>query len=1189
MYLLKIITILFFVPATMMPFLLKAQDIKLADLKTEYTKTPLGIDITHPRFSWRMQAKERGCYQTAYRVTVTDAEGAVVWDSQKIEQGISLNIRYAGPALKPRSRYVWKVAVWDQQQRQHHAESWFETGLMNANPDLSAWNGAKWIGGSDEDMVFYSAYLSVFSLNFSLQLDESTKTTQAGFIYGANDPRLMDRDKNLYSLKNSKDGSYILVELDIAPLQSDSAAQLHIYRVGYDPQDKHAIPLKSFAIPTSLLHQQNKYAKHTIYLSSVLGDTHICLDGKGKQNEIGQVNLNPLGRGGDFIAYPVVGDIGFSVAKGQTAFFSNVQIRNYRSPSNILFSEDLTNAASYAGIFRTAGNMVSITSNSYRVSGNGSAAFIVACPGRNAMPMLRTTFPVVGTAIAKARLYITARGIYDVYINGKRIGNDYFNPGLTQYNKTHFYQTFDVTDNIKTGKNVLGAVLGEGWWGGGATYMGEFWNFFGDRQSLLAQLVITYADGKEDIIVTGPATWKYYNKGPVVYGSFFQGEVYDATREDEVKGWSTIAYDDAKWKDPVEVSLENHISTDSRNKDFNMPLVDNYGQMQLIGQYGPTVKKVKELTAISVEEVRPGVFIYDMGQNMAGVPGITLNGMKPGNKITLRFAEVRYPGLPEYKDHVGMLMLENIRMAMAQEIYIAKGGEETISPRFTYHGYRYVEITGIPEALPLKAVKGEVLSSVHELVSKYETSSPEVNKLWENITWSTLANFMSIPTDCPQRNERLGWSGDISVFARTATYLADIPQFLRRHMQAMRDVQREDGRFTDVAPLGGGFGGVLWGSAGIAVAWESYQQYGDKDLLREHYEAMKDYIRFLITEIDPQTRVLNEKDRTQWSSLGDWLSPEYAGTEKTLLWEAYFIYDLEQMAKMATLLDKKEDAEWYNRLYTERKVFFNKTYVNKSTGKTSFRGKTIDTQCSYVVPLQFHIFNRENVAAAQENLALTVKRENSTDAGGKTPPYSLMTGFIGTAWINSALSDNGYTGHAYRLLQQTSYPSWLYPVTQGATTIWERLDSYTHTNGFGGNNRMNSFNHYSFGAVGAWMYGYSLGIQRDENNPGFKHFILKPEPDPTGQMTSAKGYYDAMYGRIESSWTMSSTDCFYRFVIPANTTATLYLDAPSVNAILEGGNAFSKSKGVKYLGLKERQHAFELRSGNYSFSVKKAF
>jgi len=1166
-----LILLLIFLPCSLF-----GANVQIINLKVEYTDTNLGIDIKRPRFSWQMQASgsNKGHKQTAYQIVVRDEAGNIVWNSNRIKSGLSLNVEYDGKPLSATTRYNWELTIWDQDNEQHTAKSWFETGLMNSDPNLSAWNGAKWIGGSNEDMVFYSHYLPMFKINYAIQLDEKSKSTRAGFIYGANDNRLMDKHKNLYHLENKKDESYVLTEIDIRPLLTSENAKLNIYRVGYHPNDKKETPLKSFSVPSALINQNNKYEKHIISLSSDLGYTRVYIDGAGKENFIGEVNVNPLGRGGDFIAYPVIADIGFYTPKGESAAFSNLAIRNYRSPSNILFKQA-----------------------AHSLNGGG---FVVNNPSRNSMPILRTAFSSSQAKIAKARLYVTSRGIYEVYLNGNRIGDDYFNPGLTQYNKTHLYQTFDVTEYIRPGKNALGAILAEGWWSGGATYMGEFWNFFGDRQSLLAKLVITYADGKEDIIVSDPKTWSYFNNGPIVYGSFFQGEVYDASKEPLIEGWSTASYDASKWKQASEVALDGHISHDENNKWNNMPMVDDYSQAMLVGQFGQTVKKIKELSAQSVEEVRPGVFVYDMGQNMVGVPKISLSGMEPGKKIYLRYAEVKYPNLPEYKGNVGMIMLENVRAAMAQDIYITKGGNETISPRFTFHGYRFIEITGIEKALPIEAVKGAVISSIHKLASQYETSNPKVNKLWENITWSTYANFLSIPTDCPQRNERLGWSGDISVFARTATYLADVPQFLRRHMLAMRNVQRPDGRFTDVAPLGGGFGGVLWGSAALAVAWESYQQYDDKELLAEHYDAMKLYIKYIREKnIDPKTNIMTQENPTFWGNLGDWLGPEQERNDNSLLWEAYFVYDLELMKKVASVLGKTEDAKEFNELYLQRKKFFNDTYIDKQSGKmihSGFKqhkvnaklkpGDLVDTQISYVLPLVFDIYQKEIKEKAVENFIATVVRENKADNGTICPPYSLMTGFIGTAWINKALSDIGHSDVAYRLLQQTTYPSWLYSVDQGATTIWERLNSYTHTNGFGGNNRMNSFNHYSFGAVGSWMYNYSLGIERDENSPGFKHFILKPEPDPTGKMTYAKGYYDSMYGRIESSWEQKGGACNYHVVVPANTTATLKLNAASVKDVTKAGKPFKSVEGVKYLGKKEQKEVFELESGEYHISVK---
>ena len=1157
---------------------------ELSSLKVEYEETPIGIDIEKPRFSWQMSSSKRSQSQSAYQIIVTDKTGKEVWSSGKTESNISLNIEYAGEPLQPCTRYNWTLQVWDQDDKPLSTQSWFETGLMN--PSIDAWEGAKWIGGGDDDLVLYPDYLPTFNINYSLQLDKESGSTKAGFVFGANDPRLMDKNKNIYNLENKRDESYIEVELDISQVAAGGNAFLHLYRVGYAPGDRKETPFRSLPIPSSTIHRGNQYDKHFICLKTMYSNTDFFVGGEEESNKIGKVTINPIGNSWDYICFPMLCEIGFSARPGQSANFSEVEVRNYRVPNNILFSEKLDEEGEKS-LFAEKENLT-ITRQAYQLSGGDSGRLVTANIGKKSMPLLRTTFTTKKGAIDDARLYITARGIYEAYINGEKIGDDYFNPGLTQYNKHHLYQTYDVTNRLKAGDNALGVALGEGWWSGAITYMGYLWNLFGDRQSLLAKLVITYADGTMETIVSNPDSWSYFDGGPIIYSSFFQGEVYDARKEAAIEGWAEASYDASGWKKAVEVDQEKAITEDKAIEANRMPAVNDFSAMQLIGQYGQTVKKIKELTAISMEEVRPGVYLYDMGQNMVGVPRITLKGENPGTAVKLRFAEVKYPDLPEFKENTGMIMLENIRGAMAQDIYITKGGNETILPGFTFHGYRFIEITGIDKPLPLEAVKGDVLSSIHELASHYETSNSKVNKLWENITWSTFANFLSIPTDCPQRNERMGWSGDISVFSRTATYLGDIPQFLHRHMRAMRDTQREDGRFADVAPIGGGFGGILWGSAGITVPWESYLQYNDERLLVDHYEAMKSYIHYLTEYIDPETGILTE------GNLGDWLGPEQEKNDNSLLWEAYFIYDLELMYRIAILLERKEDAVWFNQLCRERKAFFNNTYFNPETGETvhsGFRqperkGELIGTQTSYLIPLAFDICDEGVKELVAQQLVNCIENSYHKNEETTYPPYSLMTGFIGTAWINRVLSEWGHSEAAYRILQQTNYPSWLYSVDQGATTIWERLNSYTREHGFSGNNSMNSFNHYSFGSIGSWMVNYSLGIERDTNHPGFKHFILQPEPDPTGEMTFAKGHYDSMYGRIESSWEMKGNTCQYHFKVPANSSATLYLQAADIEMVKEGGKPVRSSNDIEVVGEENGRVMMKLRSGEYRFSVE---
>lgn len=911
------------------------------------------------------------------------------------------------------------------------------------------------------------------------------------------------------------------------------------------------------------------------------------------------MNLNPAGRGGDYRSFPMLADIGFAVNADQKARFSNVVVRHYRSPSNTLFKEDLAGSA-YDGIYSEAAtdadSGLSISDGAYILTGGDDGILIVADPSRNAMGMLRSEF-ATQDGIEQARLYITARGVYEAYLNGRRVGSDYFNPGLTQYNKTHTYQTYDVTDHLTAGRdNAIGICLGQGWWSGNYTFTGGNWNVFGDRQSALAKLVITYRDGTTQTVTTNDNDWTYFNDGPVLYGSFFQGEASDARTGQRIEGWNTVAYDDSHRKKATQVPLEGtaYMSSDNgaaggRGRSASM----NYDKMSLVAQIGENAGIVKTLTAQSLSEPRPGVYVYDMGQNMVGVPRIRITGARAGRTVRLRYAEMLYPEKDEYGENAGMVMLENIRAAHAQDTVILKAGENIIQPRFTFHGYRYVEITGIDAALPLEAVEGLVISSIGKLTATYETSNPKVNRLWKNIVWSQYGNFLSIPTDCPQRNERMGWSGDISVFSRTATYLANVDQFFRRHCFALRDTQDARGRFADIAPVGGGFGGILWGSAGITVPWEAYQQYKDASLLAEHYDAMTAYIDYIATTINEQTGLSSD------AQLGDWLGPQNNALGSAFLVTAYHVYDLWIVAKTAEILGKDADARKYREMYEQRKAFFNTTFIDNNnltvspagSGRGGFgRGggatagpRVADTQTSYAVGLALDAFNEDRVSLMGERLAETVRRENTDDGGVTRPPYSLMTGFIGTAWISKALSDAGHIDLAYRLLQNDRYPSWLYAVDQGATTIWERLNGYTIENGFGGNNNMNSFNHYSFGAVGQWMMAYSLGIERDENHPGFKHFILQPEPDPTGEMTWAQGHYDSVYGRISSAWKTDAGTLTYSATVPANTTATLLLPTTSPQSVREGGKPVAEAQGVNFVAYRDGKAIYEVTSGTYEF------
>ena len=958
----------------------------IRNLQVEYRNTPLGIDVAQPRFGWQMAttAGERGVAQAAYQIQVKDPNGAIVWDSKRVAGSVSLGVRYAGSALKGSTRYAWTVTVWNQAGTKLAATSWFETGLMDSAPDSKAWGGAQWIGGGNEDLVLYSPYLAIFDARYALTI--APGSSRAGFIYGANDSRLMDRNKNIYQLQNAKDQSYIKLELDVSGVDGtpEGKAKLNVYRAGYRETDTPSKPFRTFDISTDLINSVNKNSEHVIQIGSTFGQIAISIDGigafsgpapaqafagvpgaQGGQAQGGapnggrggagrggaqggfpggaqggpppgmpagggrggagnSVNLNPAGSGGDYLPFGLLCDIGFSVDAGQNAAFRDVAIRNNRAPNNVLFQENLSGSP-YAGIFADAiapNSGFSVANGRYILNGGVSGVFVARNPSHNSMPMLRAKFRTAAKPVDSARLYVTARGIYEFFLNGKRVGDDYYNPGLSQYNITHFYQTYDVTGMLQAGDNAMGAMLGEGWWSGLLSF-GSVWNHFGDRQSLLAKLVVTYKDGSADTIVTDPRAWKYYNNGPLVYGSLDYGEIYDSAREAAIDGWNTAAYDDSKWKNAVAVPLAGTTFSGSEGGGRGAPAVPfNFEKLSLVGQIGNNAGVFKVLTAKTVKEVRPGVFVYNLGQNIVGVPRITVASGNSGRKITLRYSEMLYPDLKESGANVGMIMTENYRAALSTDVYTMKAGSQIYQPRFTSHGFQYIEITGIDRPLPVEAVQGVAISSVRELTSDYKTSDEKVNRLWSNLVWSNIDNFLTIPTDCPQRNERMGWSGDLNVFSRTATYVSNADQFLTRHMYAMRDSQTPAGRFTDVAPVGGGFGGVLWGSAGIVVPWEAYQQYGDVGLLERHYSSMAAYLAYLETTIDPNTGLSSD------GQLGDWLGPQNNALNAAYLVTAYHAYDLGIMAKVAEILGKSSDAARYRDMYEKRKAFFNATFVN---------------------------------------------------------------------------------------------------------------------------------------------------------------------------------------------------------------------------------------------------------------------
>lgn len=1121
----------------------------LTNLEVDHMSNPQAIDREQPRFSWQMKADEgeTNLAQEFYQIVVTDSKGKIVWDSKRVKDGRSVDWSYAGSKLKAGETYNWRVTVWDSKGVKKQDSSTFTVGL---NPDRigeDGWSGAQWIGADFKTLPLDAQSLTVFRIACDIQIAQGS--SRAGILFGGNDQRLMNANQNTSGNAAAKDKSYVRVELDGS---NPSAVALKVYRSGYVLDDGMDKFIGEVAIPADVINASNLHAKHHIDIESVYGVLNFSVDGKFLEAPNVDpwskgINANPYGVSGGSTAYPVVGDLGFALDAGQQATFSNFTVRNFRTPQANLYEE----------------------LSAVNLSGGANGLRQLKDPSHDAMPMLRREFNLKKNP-ASAKLYVAARGMYELSLNGQRVGEDFFAPGFTQYNKTQLYQAYDVTNLLQKGDNAIGAQLAEGWWSGAITFQGQNWNYYGDRQSLLLKLVVTYKDGSQEVITSQPDEWKVLTDGALKLGSIYQGQTYDAIRAQELEGWDNVGFNDSAWTAAKVIPLEGTTAPGKwheflTDRDYNQ----DFSNINLVAQNGSEVKEAEILTAQSLTEVRPGVYLYDMGQNFAGVPRLLVTNGRKGQKITLRFAEVLYPDGPLK----GMIMIENLRAAMVRDLFTLRGGTEIIEPHFTWHGYRYIEISGLDNPLPLSSVQGVVLSSIPQDTAAYETSNAAVNRLEQNVRWSAKANFFAIPTDCPQRNERMGWSGDLAVFANTAVYLANSDNFLRQHMQTLRDLQADDGRFTDTAPMGVGAGGFIWGSVGVVVPWELYLQYGDTATLAEHYDAMAAYMDYMAA-CQTSDGLLNEPKGLP--GLGDWLSPQFGQSEAQPLWNAYEVNNLYIMMKTAEILGKSADASKWRKRYESRRAHYAKRFFDAEGYALKSDGSRMDLQTAYAVPLAlYNVVDSSKAKVLSQRLADTVKRSgNVDDKGVQRPAYSLMTGFIGTAAISHALSNNGYENEAYRLLTNDQYPSWLYPVNNGATTIWERLDSFTKENGFGGNNSMNSFNHYSFGAVGAWMFDSSLGIARDENNPGFKHFYLKPMPDFDGDMNFARGHYDSVYGRIESGWERMNKGWYrYKFTVPANTTATVILP------IIKGCKVLQNGKPINYDG------KLTIGSGSYTFDV----
>ncbi len=733
--------------------------------------------------------------------------------------------------------------------------------------------------------------------------------------------------------------------------------------------------------------------------------------------------------------------------------------------------------------------------------------------------------------IKSARIYVTALGLYELHLNGKKVGPDLFTPGWTSYKSRIQYQTYDVTSLLGQ-QNALGAIVGDGWYRGNIGFQAQR-SYYGDKSALLAQLEIRFADGTSETICTD-ASWKS-TTGPILESEIYNGEIYDARLE--LTGWNQTGYADTKW---IGAS------------------VYDYTKATLIAPQGVPVKAIQEIKPVRFIKTPQGESVLDMGQNMVGLVRLKVKG-NSGDKIVIKYAEVL--------DKTGNFYTDNLRAARCTDTYILKGGgEEIYQPLFTFHGFRYVKLEGLATEPGLDQVTGIVIHSAMTPTGSFACSDSLINKLQHNIQWGQKGNFLDVPTDCPQRDERLGWTGDAQVFSMTAAFNFDVSAFYTKWMKDFPADQSANGRVPHVIPdvLKGDGGATAWADASLIVPWTVYQVYGDKRILEVQYKSMKAWVEYMHTRAGSRNLWLGD------AHFGDWLafasnSSSYPGatTEKDLIATAYYAYSSKILSKIATILGKTDDATFYANLSEAVKKAFIEEFVTKNGRVVS------NTQTGYSLALAFDLMPENLRKSAADYLAADVKKMGH-----------LTTGFVGTPLLCQTLSAIGRDDLAFMLLNRKKYPSWLYPVTQGATTIWERWDGQKPDGSFQ-DVGMNSFNHYAYGAIGEWLYKHVAGLDLDPQNPGYKHLLLYPHPG--GALTKATAEFNSMYGIIKSSWKLEDSKFTYDVTVPSNTTATVTL--PNADKAKVTINQISLT-GCKECNAEQKgdNTVVQLGSGNYQFS-----
>ncbi len=1120
-------------------------DTPIYGMRTDDLADPVGIDDPNPSFSWKFSSDEIGWRQSAYQITVS-CGGGTVWDSGVVDSSSSVGIVYRGQELSSSTEYTWIVNVWDGNGRQYTSgEATFETGLLEED----AFSDTKWISYSDGG-IYKNADATKYTIDFDFIIERDNQ----GFCFGVEDS-----------------GTFIMWQVNTWDQKGRVLLRPHFKANGNwtaypgGPGSVRAVDVTAAvgydgnSVIGKKIHERIEVTGRTVKTYFGADENSLTL-----ANEYRHTSEIPFS------------GIGFrhssdSASSTEIALYDNIKVRD--PEGNIMYENDFS-----SGVMLTGASYYSLQDGMLRIGTDASIGEqVYRFSGGTQLPAFRKTVDV-RDGLVSAKLYTSGLGVYESYVNGQRVGRkkadgsiEYheLKPGFTEMADRKFYNSYDITWMLEEGKqNVLSAVVSGGWWSDLAA------GNYGKEDAYLAKLILKYENGDTETVTTD-TTWKTALESAVTYADIFTGETYDARID---QSWMYPGYDDGGWANAKENNefkgvlcawigsyitvrgdLQRNVNSVTVYEGATGASNREFGKINTVRTYGD-----EEF------ELYPGeTALIDFGQNFSGWEAFNVEG-ESGTNLVITHGEILNDGNGAFSrgndGPEGSIYNANYRSAEATTRYTLKGGgSEYYHPSFTFYGFRYIEITTDRHAV-FHSVDGQVVTSVEQDTGFIETSDADVNRLISNIRWGQYSNYLSVPTDCPQRDERQGWTADTQVFSKAGCYFAFSKSFLEKFMTDLRDSQNAEGAYPGTAPTGeyggGGWGGFGWADAGIIVPYNLYMQYGDISVIEDNWESMQLYVDGFLAGTNKQGGL------PIW---GDWLAYESNdNTIKSMLGVAFYAWDALMMSEMADAMGLNEDAARYRSVYETEKIYFQNKFVKKD-GTLKRPEQSV---CLYALYLDL-LPDDDSVKAVTDQLISNIERNGN----------KLQTGFLGTAILLPTLTKIGRSDVAYTLLLQHENPSWLYSVDQGATTIWERWNSYTISNGFG-DVGMNSFNHYAYGVAAAWMFESMAGIGSSKDSPGYGRIVFAPEPD---SRLSVRASYDSAYGTITAESSFEGDRWTYKCSLPANTAGEIRLPAESADECRVNDKNISElnvtDDGIEFVSYEDGELVFNAVSGSFTFVI----